>query len=200
MTAHPDAEVLATLTLPYTDPTDSRYASILTDPPGIPDRPSLRSCSTALAAGRVIYSAGVIERWQHDTQQAVFVNLLRHLAPRPFWVDLQGPKSVEATLFLQADRGRFVLNVINYQRELPNIPIHDLTVRVRLDGRIPTAVSLLPDGTALGFRVADDHVELTVPVLQDFAMVEIDVRQRPGLTSAIPCDGMPHTACGCVKG
>ena len=79
VTAHPGAEVLATVTLPYTDPTGTRYASILTDPPGIPtDHPAI--VLNRYGRGRVIYSAGVIERWQHDTQQAVFVNLVRHLA------------------------------------------------------------------------------------------------------------------------
>jgi len=162
VTAHPGAEVLATVTLPYTDPTETRYAAILTDPPGIPtDHPAI--VLNRLGRGRVIYCAGVLESWQHDTQQAVFVNLVRYLAQRPFWVDLQAPKSVEATLFLQEDRGRFVLNVINYQRELPNIPIHDVTMRVRMDGRIPSEVSLLPEGTALRFTAGDDYVEFTLP-------------------------------------
>ena len=68
-----------------------------------------------------------------------------------------------------------MLNVINYQQELPNIPIHDLTIRVRMDGRIPSEVSLLPERTALRFRPHDDHVELTLPLLEDFAMVEISL-------------------------
>jgi hypothetical protein len=126
--------------------------------------------------GQVIYSAGVIESWQHDTQQAVLVNLLRSLASRPFWVAMEtAPKSVEATLFLQADRDRFVLNVINYQQELPNIPVHDLDIRVRLDGRSVRGVCLLPDRTALSFRVLDDAVALVLPVLADFAMLEISL-------------------------
>ena len=85
--------------------------------------------------GTVIYCAGVIESWEHDTQRAVLVSLVRLLAARPYWVEMAAPKAVEATLFLQEDRGRFVLNLINYQQELPNIPIHDLTIRVRMDGR-----------------------------------------------------------------
>jgi hypothetical protein len=164
--------VLATVTLPYTDPTEARYASILTDAPGIPT-----SCPAIVlnrfGKGKVIYCAGVIESWEHDTQQAVLVNLVKLLAARPFWVDMEAPKSVEATLFLQEDRGRFVLNLINYQQELPNIPIHDLAVKVRVDGRTPKAVSLLPDRTALSYKASGGHVELTLPVLQDFAMVEI---------------------------
>ncbi len=83
------------------------------------------------------------------------------------------PKSVEATLFFQADRDRFVLNVINYQQELPNIPVHDLDIRVGLDGRPVRGVALLPERTALPFRVTEEGVELTLPRLADFIMVEI---------------------------
>ena len=104
------------------------------------------------------------------------MNLVRSLAVRPFWVEMDAPKSVEATLFLQEDRDRFVLKIINYQQELPNIPIRDLTIRVRMDGRTPKTVSLLPDRTALLFRATDDAVELTLTLLADFAMVEMALR------------------------
>jgi hypothetical protein len=185
VTARPGAEVLATVTLPYTDPTEARYASILTDPPGIPtDLPAI--VLNRYGKGTVVYCAGVIESWEHDTQRAVLVNLVRLLAARPYWVEMAAPKAVEATLFLQEDRGRFVLNLINYQQELPNIPIHDLTVQVRMDGRTPAAVSLLPERTALPFVAAGDHVEVTLPLLRDFAMIEIAV--LPGTT---PGSGPP---------
>ena len=170
--AQAGAEVLATVTLPWTHPTEARYAAILTDPPGVATS-SPAVVLNRYGKGQVIYCAGVIESWQHDTQQAVLVNLVRSLAVRPFWVEMDAPKSVEATLFLQEDRDRFVLNIINYQQELPNIPIRDLTIRVRMDGRTPKTVSLLPDRTALPFRATDDAVELTLPLLADFAMVEI---------------------------
>ena len=34
-------------------------------------------------------------------------------------------------------------------------------------------VALLPDQAALAFRAVDDAVELTLPLLADFAMLEI---------------------------
>ena len=78
------------------------------------------------------------------------------------------------TLFLQEDRRRFVANVINYQQELPNIPIRDVKLSIRMDGRIPKAVRVLPDGAALPFARAGDRVEFVLPVLKDFAMVAIE--------------------------
>ena len=53
------------MTLPYTDPTETRVRVILTDPPGIPTHhPSI--VLNRYGRGSVIYSAGVIESWQHE--------------------------------------------------------------------------------------------------------------------------------------
>ncbi len=103
------------------------------------------------------------------------MNLVRSLANRRLWVEMDAaPKSVEATLFFQADRDRYVLNVINYQQELPNIPVHDLVIRVRTDGRIAArGLGCYRIGLRLAYTVAGDAVELTLTVLADFAMVEI---------------------------
>ena len=170
--AHEGTEVLATLTLPWTDPTETRYASILTDPPGIATTyPSI--VLHQYGKGKVIYSSGVIESWEHDSQRAIIARLLELLAPRPWWVQTDAPKSVEVTLFLQEDRRRFVANVINYQQELPNIPLRDLKLSIRMDGRTPKAARLLPDGPALSFARVEDRVELSIPLLKDFAMVEV---------------------------
>ena len=172
VTARKGAEVVATLTLPYTDPTEARYASILTDAPGIStDSPSI--VINRFGKGQVVYASGVIESWEHDTQRQVLANLVRLLAPRPFFVECDAPKSVEITLFLQEKRKRYIANVINYQQELPNIPVHGLKIRIRLDGKRATGACLLPERTPLRHSVSADAVEVEVPELKDFAMVEV---------------------------
>lgn len=166
------AEVIATLSLPYTDPTESRYSSILTDPPAAPtESPSI--LINRFGKGQVVYAAGVIESWEHDSQRQVLVNLVRLLASRPFFVECRAPKSVEITLFMQEDRKRYVANVLNYQQELPNIPIQGLKLRIRMDGRKPKGACMLPEHAPLRNTVAPDSVEVEIPVLKDFAMVEV---------------------------
>jgi hypothetical protein len=124
--------------------------------------------------GTVIYSAGVIESWEHDSQRQVLFNLVRLLAQRPFVVRTEAPKSVEVTLFAQEERRRYVLNVLNYQQELPNIPVHGLKIAIRMDGRRPKGAVMLPEGTSLGFRQQGDSVEIELPILQDFSMIGIE--------------------------
>ena len=90
-------EVLATLTLPYTDPKGVRYASLLTDPPGRDtEYPAL--VLNRYGKGRVLYATGVVESWEYDTQRAVLINLFRLLATRPFAFETDAPSCVEIIL------------------------------------------------------------------------------------------------------
>jgi hypothetical protein len=174
VTAHADAEVLATVTLPWTHPTETRYASILTDPPGIATT-SPAVVRHRFGEGRAMYWAGVLETWRHESQEEVVIDLITSLRSRAWWVELEAPRAVEATLFLQADRDRYLLNIIDYQQELPNIPIHDVGISVRMAGRTPTAVRMLPDGAPLAFERSGDRVTFRLAELRDFAMIAIDL-------------------------
>jgi hypothetical protein len=165
-------EILATVTLPYTDPRETRYSSILTDPPGRHTFfPSL--ILNKVGKGRVIYAAGPIEGWEHDSQRQVLLRLVRLLAVRPFWVEVSAPKSVEVTLFLQEDRRRYLVNVLNYQSELPNIPVHGVTLRIRMDGRKASGVYRLPGKEPVPFERQGDFVELSLERLDDFEMIAV---------------------------
>ena len=54
-------------------------------------------------------------------------------------------------MFLQQERNRFILNLLNCQQELPNLPIHDLRLRVNVQKSTPWAVSILPTHEPLEF-------------------------------------------------
>jgi len=171
--AQPNAEVIATITLPFTDPKGTPYASILTDPPGEPTSyPSV--VLNRYGKGKVIYAAGALETWEHDSQRPIFANLLRLLATRPFAFESDAPKSVEMMLYDQPERERLVLNLLNFQSELPNIPIEGITVRVNLPDKTPRRVVMLPDGTALPASIQGNCVEFSLPRLETFALAAIE--------------------------
>ena len=170
---HEGAVVLARLVLPYTDPQAERYASILTDAPGIATGlPSI--ILNRYGKGQVLYAAGVLELGEHESQRRVLMNLLRLLATRPFHFQTDAPGSVEVTLFEQSDRQRYVLNLLNFQEELPNIPIEGLKVQVWMEGRAPVRVVELPEGRAVEYTVRSDYVELTISRLETFSMLAIE--------------------------
>jgi hypothetical protein len=168
----PTAEVLATIVLPYTDPRSTQYASILTNPPGITtDLPAI--VRHRYGQGQVIYAAGTLEINEHDSQRAVFVGLLRLLARRPFAFEAAAPKAVEVTLYDDRDRQRLLMNLLNVQRELPNIPIMGVQLRVRLDGRTPRTLSWLPDRQPLTYAVEGDVLTFEAPRLETFLALEL---------------------------
>jgi len=170
-----NAKVLATITLPYTNPRSAQYSSILTNPPGIPTTyPSV--VLNKYGKGKVLYSAGTIESWDYETQRLVFGNLIKLISSKPYYFMTNAPKPVEITMFDQPDNNRIIINAINYQRELPNIPVRDISLKIRLDGKIPERLTVLPDGQELEFKVVNDTVECVLPVLDTFMMLKLDYK------------------------
>lgn len=169
---HAGAEILATVTLPYTDPKGTRYASILTDPPGRPTSwPAL--VMNRFGSGRVIYSAGVLEMGRHDSQRQVVANLVKLLAARPFAFAADAPKAVDVTLFHQPERKRWIVNLLNYQQELPNVPVTEARARVLVGRMKPKSLSVLPAGTPIPWKLVEGYVEFAVPRLVDYLMLEL---------------------------
>ena len=166
------ARVLATLTLPWTDPRGAAYASMLADPPGFATAsPSL--VLNQYGKGRVLYSAGAVEIWEHDSLRSVLGRLLRLLLKNPPCFETDAPRPVEITMFDQAEERRYIVNLLNHQQELPNIPIEGIKVRLRMDGKRGKDLRLLPGGAQLPFVQEADTVEFIVPRLETFAMLSM---------------------------
>jgi hypothetical protein len=168
------AGILATVTLPYTDPCDpARFSSAISNPPGIAtDLPALTL--RRYGGGHAIYAAGSLESVTTDTHRAIFAGLIRRLAVRPFAFESDAPKSVELTLFRQPDQQRYILNLLNYQAELPNISVPDIGVRLWLDGKRVSRVIRLPNEQPIPFEVREDCVSFTTPTVETFEMIAID--------------------------
>jgi hypothetical protein len=167
----PGATVLGGIVLPYTDPADpTRFASIHNNPPGVPtDHPAI--VLNHFGQGKAIYAAGDLEA--ADPHRGIFISLV-HLLAGPFAFEADAPKCVEVTLFDQPDRRRYLISLVNFQRELPNIPVQDIRVRVRLNGKRPRHLRVLPAGTELGYELAGEYAQFTVPRLDTLAMVALD--------------------------
>lgn len=171
LAARPGAEVLGTLALPYTDPADPHhFASIHNNPPGLwTDHPAI--VLNRFGAGKAIYVAADLE--SVDAHRDVFVGLLRTLA-RPFSFEADAPKCVELTLFRQRNRRRDIISLVNFQKDLPNVPVEDVRVRIRLEGRDPKRLLLLPKETKLTFTVVEDRVQFTAPRLDTLLMLALE--------------------------
>ena len=133
-----EAEVIAELVLPWTNPADPwRFASIHNNPPGrYTGRPAIVRNRLRRRPGD-LPSVGAIERKQPPPQ--LFVNLLQLMGPT--WsLESNAPKPVEITLFHQPEERRWLINLVNFQQSLPNLPVRDLYLQLRLpaDGDNPS--------------------------------------------------------------
>ncbi len=168
--ARPEAQVPGELVLPWTDPADPwRFASIHNNPPGrYTGQPAITH--NRYGAGQAIYVGGDIE--SSENCREVFINLLQRLgATWSFGSD--APKAVEITLFHQPEESRWLINLINFQQALPNIPVRDIEVRLRVPQQALRLVQR-PAGRELPFERHDDGVSFTLPELETFAMLTLE--------------------------
>ena len=173
VTARSSAQVLATVTRPYTDPKDpSRFGSAISNPPGIPTAyPAV--VRNRFGKGETLYVAGCLERMEHDAHREILRQLLGLLAPASLVVT-DAPKSVEILLYDQSPDQRLLVAVLNFQGELPNIPVSGSRLRVRLDGRLPSRLRCLPAAADVPFTVSAGYLEFVLPRLDTFLLFAID--------------------------
>ncbi|GIV20796.1 MAG: hypothetical protein KatS3mg023_2547 [Armatimonadota bacterium] len=163
--SHPRAEILATTTLPWRSSEPTQFASIHSDPPWQPtDNPEI--VFHRFGKGCVVYCATPIE--MEENLQGVFIHLLRRLLPRPT-LEVDAHPAVEVTLFHQPERKRYLLSMVNFQHDLPNIPIDGIRIRLRLPCLVTRAL-LLPEGKPLRFQQRQGEVTFTAPRLHTLAM------------------------------
>ncbi|MEX0679172.1 MAG: alpha-L-fucosidase [Pirellulales bacterium] len=146
--AHPGAKVLATTTLPWPAPDASKFSSIHSNPPWqSTDRPEI--VWNQFGQGQAVYASSLIENV--DGMSGVFVELVRMVAG-PFRFEADAPAAVEMTVFHQPERHRYLVCLVNFQKEMPNIPVEGITVRMRPRQETLRRVVRLPEGHAIEHR------------------------------------------------
>jgi Hypothetical glycosyl hydrolase 6 len=172
--AEPGTEVLATVTLPYTDSSDTaHFASIHSDPPG---RPTDNAAIVLRSHGKghVLWCSHPIEKAEQPPHKRCFTAMVRSLAGDDPAFGLDGPPAVEMTAFHQADRKRFVLHFVNMQEELPPVTARAMRASLRSNGlKWKRAVSV-PDGAVLTIHSGKDRVEVDVPPLDIYRMIALE--------------------------
>jgi len=162
--------VLASRTLIWQTDDPTRFASIHSNPPGRPtDQPEV--VLNRFGKGRAIYCASPIETV--ESLDGAFVRLVRLLHDR-FCFEADAPAAVELTLFHQPERNRYRLSLVNFQKDLPNIPVTEIPVRLSLPERVVRVVQV-PDGRTIEHTEVDGLVRFTVPRLETLAMFAVIV-------------------------
>jgi hypothetical protein len=167
-----DARVLATVTLPYTDPDDPlHFSSTHNNPPGIAtSHPAV--VHHRYGRGQALWTAGPLET--ADNSPEALCPLLELLCGSST-VTTNAPKVVEITVFLQQERSRFVVSLVNFPRELPAVPADGITVTLRVGSAKVKAVRMLPGGKKISHTASGGAVSFEVPRLEVFAMLSVEI-------------------------
>jgi len=177
---HGKGSVLAELTLPYGYPEegsvfDRSWASIHSSPPwtttGVP-----MVVESRFGKGRVIYSSAALEGEADPFHARLFVGLVRRLfGGIPFFEATTHP-AVWMSVHRQQSPNRLVFAFLNYQEQLPPIPIANISVRLHLPVSNPLpAVTIAPERKELHtVRLDDDSIEFVLDRLDTFSMVVVE--------------------------
>ncbi len=162
--AAPNTTVLATTTLPWPSPDPTKFSSVYSDPPWMAtDYPEVTL--NHFGKGAAVYCGTRIETLQPIPDTIAL--LVRRLNSR-FCFEVDAPACVEATLFHQPDRRRHVLSLVNFQKELPNLPVEGIVCRLDLDVRI-NEIQEIPSMRGVDFIRRGAMVEFRIPRLETLA-------------------------------
>jgi len=168
------ATVLGLVAEPYFDPDNpTRYASIHSNPPGqLTDYAALTI--NPYGKGQCIYLYSPLLGTQQDAQQVFSEWLVRHYAPSNMLISTNAPTCVEITFLKSQDRESYLVGFVNYQRELPNVPINDLVTRFKLPGiNVPESCTRVSDGAVLPVTRDDGINTIKIPYLETIEMLEL---------------------------
>jgi len=127
----PDAQVLASLTLPYTKPGEKRFASIHSNPPGISTGiPAL--VKKKLGRGVVIWSAAPLEMDERRSHRRILHALLNaHLDYSALTVRSNAPRQVEIVSFRR--ESDMLISAADLQCTDELIPVRPFVIEARSD-------------------------------------------------------------------
>jgi hypothetical protein len=167
--ARDTATVLATRTMPWPSPEAGKFSSIHSNPPWeATDKPEI--VLNTVGKGKAIYCSTPIE--QVAGMEQTFINLVRLLCTKAT-VETDAPGVVELTLFDQPDRHRRILSLVNFQHDMPNVPISNIRITVKTKVE-QTKAYLLPNRTPLKVQNSGDQISFVVPMLDTLAMITLE--------------------------
>ena len=169
-----DAEILATMTMPYTKPTERRFASIHSNPPGIPTGiPAL--LAKKRGKGTVIWSAAPIENDNRRSHRKLLRAIIgRYLDLQSLSVRSDAPRQVELVTFRREQDT--LISAVDLLCTDELLPVVDFTVSVRCDK--PTRVIRIGgrgrEDTEIPFVYEDGYAVFRVEDLVMFEMYRIE--------------------------
>ncbi len=173
-----EAKVLANIVEPLFDPDEEKYASIHSNPPGITTEYAGLSINR-FGKGKCVYLSSPVFSLQQDAQQIFGTWIFREFSPSSLVVETNAPECVEITLLKSSTGNAYIAGFVNYQKELPNVPVRDIYAKIRLpDGAIPKKCIRVSDKKKIDVKFEEGAVLIEVPFLEAIEMFEFFLEQK----------------------
>ena len=169
--ASTDVEVLARLSLPYTDPREKKFASIHSNPPGILlDTPTV--IERKYGRGRIIYSAAPIENEEYIIYQRIIRNLIdKYVGIENLSITTDSPTDVE-TVSYRDENDIYISNVLLLDpKNKPYLPPFSIKVK---SNKTPSCIKLLPSEEKCDFIYDGKQIIFTTKPAEMFNMYKIE--------------------------
>jgi len=168
------AEVMGNVAEPEFEIFDAdHYASIHSNPPG-PTSEFAGLTINPFGAGKCIYLYSSLLALRQHAQQTFGQALFKEQIDTDLSVHTNAPGCVEVTLLKSTQKEAYLVCLVNYQAELPNVPIFDLTATVRLPGLIAIkSCRRASDGKEVDCHIEGQKVTIQLSRLDIVEMIEL---------------------------
>lgn len=164
-----NAEVLANVTLPYTEQTSPQFASIHSDPPGIPTKIPAMLCAN-YGAGKVLWSALPIEDGPFYEYRNVFTALAENVLGFESTVRSDAPENVE--IVIHRDGNDLLCSAVQLVENERARKVCDFTIEIRTEQK-PAEIELLNKNQTVAFAYENKTVKFACSNLEIFDMYKI---------------------------
>ncbi len=156
---------------PVDDP--EMYASIHSNPPGKNSEYAGYTVNT-WGKGKAVYLYSSFLALRQYTQQSFAREILSEYLPEFVVSEENLPGSAEVTKLKSKDGKTILVGIVNYQDELPNLPLYNVKLTLKLDEDfIPCSIRRASDGSECRFSAGSNTVTLITECLGDGEIFEI---------------------------
>lgn len=169
-----NVKILATLTLPYSNPTDkSKFASIHSNPPVVAtEYPSV--AEVTYGSGKVLWLGVAFEGYSGRQHRAVTMAILRrYFAQSEQTLITDAPKMVEAVAFESESEWQISFCNVGDAEDGRKIEPFDVSLKT---SKRPTRVLILPEEREIEFSYEDGFVKFTTERMDLFDMYSIQMK------------------------
>jgi len=168
------AEVLGKVAEPDFEIFDKdHYASIHSNPPG-PTGENAGLTINHFGKGTCVYLYSSLLTLQQCAQQSFGEMLFKKYVDSELLVSSNAPGCVEVTILKSTTKNVYLVCFVNYQAELPNVPVRDLTATVKLPDTIAIqSCRRVSDGKELNCKIEGQGITMELSRLEIVEMIEL---------------------------